>query len=311
MQTILFIGGAGFIGSNLIRRFCDGDGWRVVVVEPPAANLDRLSGLENVEIVRGTLADTTLLSELIERRGITIVVHLVSTLLPGSGFEEYRGELSQIILPSVDLTALCAKKGVLFVFLSSGGTIYGSGRGRSFRETDIAAPICHYGLSKQMLEDNILLAHRREGLRHLIVRPSNPYGPGQSTGGRQGLVAVALGRILSGRPISIWGDGSSVRDYIYIDDLTKVLHGLIVNGVENEIVNIGSGCGHSINEVVACIREVCSDRTVTVEHRPGRDCDVDSIVLNVDKLQSYLKIPATPLRDGIRKFYEHLNSAFR
>lgn len=73
-----------------------------------------------------------------------------------------------------------------------------------------------------MMENGILFKNRTEGLRYLIVRPSNPYGHGQNLHGKQGLVAVAIGKIMDGKPVEVWGDGSSIRDYIYIDDLAEI-----------------------------------------------------------------------------------------
>ncbi len=64
-----------------------------------------------------------------------------------------------------------------------------------------------------MIENNILFVHRTSGLNYLIIRPSNPYGPGQALNGKQGIIAVAIGKILNGESIEIWGDGSSVRDF--------------------------------------------------------------------------------------------------
>ncbi len=306
MKAVLFIGGAGFIGSNLIRRFIGCDSFRLFVYEPEKANLDRLRPYADLTIIRGSLGDGARLRSIIEENGIDIVVHLASSMVPGSSFSDYAAELKEIVLPSFDLITYCAEKGIRFVLFSSGGTIYGSRPNYRFRETDMPAPISYYGLSKQILEAHVQLEGRRCGLKYLIVRPSNPYGPGQLLSGRQGLIAVSMGRILADKPITIWGDGSNVRDYICITDLAEIFFGLVHGGVENEIVNLGSGCGYSINQVIDCIRDVCNERPVRIEYADGRQSDVSSIVLDTTKSESMVAYQKKSLHDGIAAFYEYL-----
>lgn len=102
-----------------------------------------------------------------------------------------------------------------------GSTIYGVNKKEGFSESDNTEPISYYGQSKLILEESIMLEGRRQGLNYLILRPSNPYGMGQNTYGKQGLIAACIGHILNGEKITIWGDGSVIRDYIHINDLSN------------------------------------------------------------------------------------------
>ena len=226
-MKILFIGGAGFIGANLVKRFCENGSFEVTVIEPETASVMRLDGLQ-VEIVRASLANVEAVEQIIANKRIDTVVHLVSTLIPGSGYEDFKRELTDMVFPSIRIMEYCARFDIKFVYFSSGGTVYGNRTTmQPFVETDDMAPISYYGWSKQMMENSILFKNRTEKLRYLIVRPSNPYGHGQNLYGRQGLVAVAIGKILNGQPVEVWGDGSAIRDYIYIDDLSEVFFQLI------------------------------------------------------------------------------------
>ncbi len=108
----------------------------------------------------------------------------------------------------------CASNHIEFVFLSSGGTVYGV-KGGVISENEPVAPISYYGLSKVQIEDLINFYHRRYNLNYLILRPSNPYGFGQNLYGKQGLIAVIIGKILSKESIVVFGDGTTIRDYIY------------------------------------------------------------------------------------------------
>ena len=302
-MKILFIGGAGFIGSNLVKRFCKSGSFKVTVIEPETASVMRLDGLQ-VEIVRASLANVEAVEQIIANKRIDTVVHLVSTLIPGSGYEDFKQELTDMVFPSIRIMEYCARFDIKFVYFSSGGTVYGNRTTmQPFVETDDMAPISYYGWSKQMMENSILFKNRTERLRYLIVRPSNPYGHGQNLYGRQGLVAVAIGKILNGQPVEVWGDGSAIRDYIYIDDLSEVFFQLIDNNVSNETVNIGSGRGYSVNDVLAFLK-IISKVDFKIKYENARPMDVSNMVLDTEKMHKFTNVELTPMLEGVSMFYE-------
>lgn len=306
MNKILFIGGAGFIGSNLIRQF-DIERYSIHVLEPEFANTSRLDGL-NVIIHKCSLSDIESVHKIIVDNKIQIVIHLVSTLIPGSTYEDYKREFKNVIFPSIELMEICASKKIKFVYFSSGGTIYGNRTDmKPFFEEDDMSPISYYGWSKQMMENSILFKHRTAGLEYLIVRPSNPYGHGQNIHAKQGLVAVAIGKILEGLPMEVWGDGSAIRDYIYIDDLAKIFNQLIERNVSNVTLNIGSGRGYSVNDVLAFLK-IVSGVDYKIEYKNPRPVDVSNMVLDVDNLKKYVDIDFTPFMDGVKEFYNEEKS---
>ena len=303
MKRFLFLGGAGFIGSNLIRTLIGRqDDIKVYVLEPSFANISRLDGME-VQVFRGTLQDIDFVQSIIEANHIDTIVHLVATIIPGSTFEDYKREYQQVIFPTIELMQYCAQKDIKFVYFSSGGTVYGNRTDMTpFKETDPMAPISYYGWSKQMMENSILYVHRTAGLKYLIVRPSNPYGHGQNIHAKQGLIAVALGKILAREPIVVWGDGSNVRDYIYIDDLCEVLCQLLEKDVCNTTLNIGSGVGASINDIIQVLRDVVSEE-VQVEYQPARKVDVSHMILDTTHLKQFVNVEFTSLVEGVTRFY--------
>lgn len=302
MRTLLFIGGAGFIGSNLIKRLAPLN-YCIHVCEPEDANLNRLDGLD-IMIHRFSLNEINSLCEIVEEYNIDTVVHLVSTLIPSSSYSDYKNEYKNIIFPTVELMEICAARCVRFVYFSSGGTVYGN-RGDSipFVEKDPMIPISYYGWSKQMMENSILFMHRTKSLDYLILRPSNPYGHGQYLYGKQGLVAVAIGKIIREEPVEVWGDGSAVRDYIYIDDLAVVFAKLLEKDVKNTTLNIGSGRGYSVNDVLAFLK-IVSKKDFKIEYKNPRPVDVSNMVLDISMLKHYVDIEFTPFMEGIKIFYE-------
>ena len=226
-------------------------------------------------------------------------------MVPGCNYNDYKQEFENVIFPTVRLMQLCSKMKVQFVFFSSGGTVYGERKTVvPFLETDPKEPISYYGLSKQMIENSILFENRVSNLQYLILRPSNPFGPGQNINGRQGLIAVALGKVLSGEPITIWGDGSSIRDYIYISDLAKIVTDLLEANTSNLIVNIGSGKGYSIKQVLNIINNIV-DEEIQVEYTPSRKNDVSNMILDTTLLKTLVRVNNTPIELGIKQFYEY------
>ena len=306
MQTILILGGAGFIGASLVKRFLGDNGWRVVILEPETADLSRLEPFTGrFELVRGTLYDTALIADVIDRYGVDVAVHLVSTLIPGSSLDHFLKETERVINPSASLFRLCAEKKVKLVFFSTGGAVYGNSGGRPHREEDRREPVSYYGLSKSIMEDLIGFEHRRSGLDYLIVRPSNAYGPGQSPDGQQGLIAVAAGKALRGEVLQIWGDGKAVRDYIYVEDLADAVFRLIGSGLSCETVNVGSGKGYQVNEVLSILGSHL-DSPLKVEYVGKRNVDVDSIVLDCTKIGTLIDFHPIGLEEGIKRFADSI-----
>lgn len=303
-MNILFIGGAGFIGSNLIKRLLNESGYKIYVLEPQFANISRIENIP-VKIFRGELMDVDLLESIIASNNIDMVVHLVSTLIPGSCYEDFIDEYQNVIFPSIRLMEICCRYDVKFVYFSSGGTVYGERKSYNpFKEDEELKPISYYGWSKQMMENSILFKNRTQGLKYIIIRPSNPFGHGQNLFGKQGLIAVSLGKIISDQPVEVWGNGSAVRDYIYIDDLSDALTKLIQDDkIQNVTINLGSGVGYSVNDILAFLK-IVSGKDFEIKYVEARNVDVSNMILNIDKLKSLIEFRTTPILDGMKAFYE-------
>jgi UDP-glucose 4-epimerase len=172
-------------------------------------------------------------------------------------------------------------------------------------ENEPPAPISYYGLSKVQIEDLINFYHRRYDLNYLILRPSNPYGHGKNLNGKQGVIAVILGRMLKNQPITIFGDGETIRDYIYIEDFIFYVAELIKEEILNGTINIGSGVGYSLNDIVSVVDEI-SGHTICVEHIEARKDDVPKMILSTTRLHNFVHHEDVKLDDGIRQFYNYV-----
>ncbi len=303
-MTYLLLGGAGFLGANL-TLFMLRNGCNVVIADVNIAHLKARPEFSQVNTwYEVDVTDIDVLMGIIKNHGVTCVVNLSACLLPNSTFDEFSREMYSKIVPGFMLFQHFADNNIKYVYFSSGGAIYGSKGGRC-RENDLLEPTNLYGYSKLMVEEYILFASRAYGLEYLIFRPSNPYGPFQSPVRQQGFIAVALHRLISDKGIDIWGNGDVVRDFIYVQDAILAIGTVVLNGNWNNIFNIGSGIGYSLNEVILILESV-TGKQANVTYRPSRSTDVGQVVLDISKLQKLIGFQPVSLVSGVAKYYNKL-----
>ncbi|MBN1469631.1 MAG: NAD-dependent epimerase/dehydratase family protein [Fusobacteriaceae bacterium] len=283
-MRILLIGGSGFIGSNLAETLVNA-GFEVIVldiVEGICSNLKFIG--DKIKIYKGQYSDIELLKEIFVKNNISIVVNLVTTVLPDTTLENLDRCIHENITANIKLFRIMKKYQVnKYVYFSSGGTVYGNNGKTINNELDITRPINYYGWIKNSVENLIMVESNLNDLEYLIVRPSNPYGKYQNIYGNQGLIAVLFGKVIKGKPIEIWGDGQTIRDYIFIEDLTNYVLKLIQNNCWNDIYNIGSGEGYSVNEIIEKIEKI-TDKKIEVIYKEKRNVDIDKNILDVEKI---------------------------
>ncbi len=193
-----------------------------------------------------------------------------------------------------------ARRARRFVFASSGGTVYGPAIGRAAIREDVPLePISMHGAMKSATEKYLRATAYGTDIVLQILRISNPYGLMSGTQ-RQGFIDVAIQTLKAGEKLSVWGDGSVVRDYLYVDDLRSAFE-LTLKNESSFTLNIGSGVGSSINEIIdllACHFDL-ADR---VDRLPGRPIDVPRNVLDISAARSTLGWePTVALAEGIRR----------
>jgi UDP-glucose 4-epimerase len=305
-MNILIIGGNGFIGINLIKELLNQNNFLFIYLRENSKNeILKLSSYKNIEIIYGTLNDVDLITKLIKQKKIKLFIHLASSLLPSSKIEDYHLEQKNIIEPTMELLPILAKYNVRIIYFSSGGTIYGKNKSGTFCEHDKLNPISYYGLSKLFLEEIILFENRKSGLEYLILRPSNPFGPGQKSNKNQGLINVIIEKGLTGSELEIWGNGDAVRDYIYITDLVKAVIKLIRMNIKNEIFNISSNYGLSIIELIQVI-ELFINKKIKIKYLDSRENDLSKVILNNNKLIKHIGIfNQNQLNENIKGFIDY------
>lgn len=235
---------------------------------------------------------------------VTHVLYTAGGLLPPSASADPMADAGATLAPLIHtLEAVAARPGITMTLVSSGGTVYGNPARLPVRETDPLLPISPYGASRLASETYAQTYARAFGTGVRIVRCANVYGPGQPADRSQGAVAVFLHRVSSGLPVEVVGDGSTVRDYVYIDDVATALADLIHRDIEFDTVNLGCGAGHSVAELLEKVATVVG-RSPIIQYRPPRRHDVRAIVLDIRKLRSLIAYSPTTLDDGLRRTWE-------
>jgi UDP-glucose 4-epimerase len=301
------IGGNGFIGTHLIEFLIrDNIGVRVFDRYPSQFTQPK----PEVEYVIGDLGNHGSLTEIVE--DADWVFHLAYTTLPKTSNDDPVYDVRSNLIDTLQLLQSCREANVKkVVFVSSGGTVYGVPQTVPITEAHPTNPICSYGITKLAIEKYLQLFHHLYGLDYAVTRISNPYGEGQNPNAKQGAIGVFLGRVARGEAINIWGDGQVVRDYLHIDDAA---HALIkaaryVPQIDQpRVFNIGSGAGHSLNEIVEEIKAVV-DRDVKVEYTPARSLDVSANILDTTLAKKYLGFnPTIDLNSGIARTWKWIKT---
>lgn len=295
-MRILVLGGSGFLGSHLIDRLLD-DGHLIFSVD---VSKERFRYTSNrVTFIEADFGNRGIL-EKIFIDGVDLVFHLVSTTLPQSSNEDPIFDVQTNLIESLALFDLCVKYPVKkIVFISSGGTIYGvSNERKLLSESAVNFPWCSYGIVKATIEKYLHLYNRLHGLDFIALRLSNPYGPRQDPTRRHGAAATFMHRMLKNESIDVWGDGSTIRDYLYVSDFSEACV-MAANSNFTGVVNIGSGHGLSLNELISKI-EGAINKSGKVNYLKAREVDVPWLVLN--NSLAYEKLgwkPLVPIEDGL------------
>jgi UDP-glucose 4-epimerase len=277
VKKILVLGGNGFIGRHVVREFLE-HGLAVRIFDRPRSSAVTMPNRnENLQTIAGDFLNKMDLLRALE--GISTVVHLISTTVPQNSFENPVHDVETNLVGTLRLLEAMREQGVRrILFISSGGAVYGEPEYLPIDERHPTNPIVPYGISKLAIEKFLLMAAHTEELNPTILRVSNPYGDGQRIEKAQGVLTLFLYRALAGLPLEIWGDGEVRRDFLYVGDVAKAFVKALGYSGPERIMNIGSGGGMSINEMVQKISEITGCKA-QVTRKPARCFDTPTSLL--------------------------------
>lgn len=303
MPKIVVIGANGFIGSHLVDALVR-DGYDVTAFDRFGSSEPSFTS-KNVRIIRGDFLSGADLEAAV--CGQDYVFHFLSSTNPATAQSDPTLDIRTNVVQTVDLLEACVQAEVKhFFFASTGGAVYGPQKLALFGEEDPTLPVSPYAIGKLSIENYLRYFEVVHGLASTALRISNPYGPRQKAHRRQGLIPIVLRQVLLDEPVVRFGDGSMVRDYIYVGDLVDMIIRLV--GVPHVFgtYNMGSGVGHSVTEVLEAIHDVVNqDFVVREETTPVTF--VDRVVLDTSRYEAeFGPVTLTGLDDGIRLTFDSM-----
>lgn len=295
-DNILVIGGKGFIASHLVRSLV-AQGVPVLAVVPPDDLPAAPTGVRFVAEPKSHDAYASLL------KTCRAVVHAASRTTPGESAGRGLGEVQSNLVPLVCLLEAMQDQPLPLLYLSSAGALYDAAPGHGAREDADVRPRSYYGAGKLAAEFFIRAWAEQTQGHATLLRPSNVYGPGQSARKGFGIVPTAMDRLQRGEAVSIWGDGSTRRDYLFIDEMVdlcmRILAAPMPAGVRT--INAASGKSVSLVELLSLIERV-TGRVIVRRFEPARSVDAPSIAIDPSlAMAEYGWLPTISLEEGLRR----------
>jgi nucleoside-diphosphate-sugar epimerase len=302
-RRVLITGGAGFVGSHLVRAAL-ADGAVVTVLDDlSTGDAKEVEGLE-CRLVKGSILDRALVSECV--KAAEVVIHaaarniIVSTRNPLDDFETNIGGTLNVLLAA-------REAGIQRVVYTSSASIYGNSRYLPVNEDDVPNLLSPYAVSKYSGESYCRAFYESYDLPTAVVRYSNVYGPGQAPSNPYcGVIGKFFAAARSGRAIEIHGDGQQTRDFTYVDDaVAATLIAAVHPRAVGQVFNVGTGFETAVNTLAETVKRVAAS-DVPVRHVDRRDIDnIRRRVLNIEKIRQTLHwVPGFTLEQGLARMWK-------
>ena len=308
-QRVVVTGGAGFVGSNTVRRLLESSATVVVLDDfytGAEANLPPPS--PNLEVIRGSVTDYPLVRKIIKPDDV--IIHeaarniIVSTRNPREDYEVNIGGTLNVLMAAREV-------GVRRVVYTSSASVYGNPRYLPINEDDATNMLSPYSVSKFAGENYCKAFYESYGLSTAVVRYSNVYGPGQSPDNPYcGVVSKFFEAASAGQSPRIHGDGEQTRDFTYVDDAVEAtLLAAFMAKADGQVYNVGTGRETTVNQLARTIIEITGAKLepAYIDRR-----DIDNIrrrVVNIEKIRRELRwVPSVTVEQGLRRTYDWLRN---
>jgi UDP-glucose 4-epimerase len=304
MSKCLVLGANGFIGGHLVDKLSQ-QGYEIRAFDRFGSNHINFRQTGNIEIVAGNFLNKSDLSEAL--KDIDYVFHLVSTTTPATAENDPLIDVDTNIRMSVELLQECVDHKIKkFIFASTGGAIYGNVKANDpIDESTAPQPVSPYAIGKLTIEHYLRYFKQKFELDTLVYRISNPYGERHSPVNRQGVIPIFLQHVANNEPITVLGDGSMVRDYIYVGDVADLVSKSFKKA-QHDLYNLGSGQGVSVNELIDVVKKITGSE-VKIEHQPKPATFLDYVVLDTNRFKSEFNLsPTISLEDGVARTWEYV-----
>lgn len=305
-RKVVVFGGDGFIGSHLVDRLVAG-GHEVSAFarfrNNVSKNLTHLAG--HFRMLPGDFSHRDAVAAAL--KGQEAAYHCITASNPVLGWNNPYGEIDHELRNAVQFFDLCTQQGVRkVVYASSGGTVYGPGC--PVDENAVPHPYNPYGICRLAAEHFLDYFRARNGLATDVYRIGNVFGPRQPLHASQGVIAVWMGHILEGKPLQVFGDETTLRDYVYAEDAAELMTFSLRDLASSGTYNIGSGQGTSILHLLDMFRAVV-DKPFDYNIQPRRPSDNPCAILPSGKLLGLCpEFRFQDLQETLRRTWEHLKA---
>jgi UDP-glucose 4-epimerase len=300
VMKVLITGGAGFIGSMILEEVLT-KGWEPIIVDNlSAGNISTIP--KGVPFYQIDIRSHNL-EEVFRLNKPEIVIHQAAQISVEYSKHHPKEDCEINIVGTINLLDLCVKYKVSKFIFASSAAVYGATKNVPILETNELKPISFYGLSKWMSEQYIKLYHNQHGLSYTILRYSNVYGVGQNPLGEAGVISIFTNKIIKHQPLTVYGEGSQTRDFIFVRDVAKANLQAVSFG-DNKTFNISTGKPISLNRLIEHLKNI-TQTPIEIKYEPARLGDIKESFLSNDLAKKLLNWePKACLEAGLEETWD-------
>lgn len=304
-MKLVITGATGFLGRHFVGRLARETDCRIFAVARSLSSIQEIEN-EGIHWIKGDLCSLPFCRELVSEKDA--ILHLAHSSHPLTSESDLAGDVVASVLPSTTLLQAILEVGTKphIVFASSGGAVYGEALStKPFSEEDPCLPMSGYGIQKLMIEHYLRMLASRNHLTACVLRITNAYGNLLPIHRRQGLIGVAMARMLRREPVPVFGSLTNVRDYVHLDDIFECLKSALFRRKEFEVFNVGAGKGASVSEIFALLERVTGlkPNLVHVATVEGSGLVKHCVVDSAKAARELGWRPEIDLEQGITKMY--------
>lgn len=303
-MNVLITGGYGFIGSAVAERFYK-EGHNIYIIDSLITGREEHVAIPHKSFLMNV--EDPACDQIFQSVGFDIVVHLAAQIDVVTSINEPAVDTKTNILGLVNILNCASKNGVKKVIFASSAAVYGNASTLPLKEDDICETESMYGMNKRLGELYCEKWGQFYGLDTLCFRFANVYGPRQGNGGEGGVVSIFLQGVRDNRTLTVFGDGSQTRDFIYVHDVADAVYRGALSDATG-VMNLSTNRETSINELIETIRSFATVKSPS--YRESRLGDIDRSCLDNTQVKHQLDwVPLYTINEGLLLTYEWMTAA--